>query len=173
MRHKMNRVLYCLPVLLFFSAFGDSLFANQIGNQKIETLLSNFASLKTIEPSKFNRPHFPTDPIEASFRTTKRFNVKITNINKLGILTTTNNRSFRLWGIVPDQAAMKSLLVGVDLSCEASGQTTSHRRRVDVAQCDIATGIDGTKEDVSKILINIHSLSEFCAETLGWYGTCD
>lgn len=101
------------------------------------------------------------------------FTDKVKGVTDPGFVNFEKQESYRLWGIIPDSEYLRTLLVGETLVCTLAGQTMSNQRYVRAVECSFAGTEWKPADTINFQMIKSGHASEFCLESLGWFGTCE
>jgi hypothetical protein len=105
------------------------------------------------------------------------FRDTVTEVDEQGRLIFREHGRWRVWGIVPDMAALRRLAVGVELDCYDAGETGARGMGlsgtvVRAVRCEHnAPRPQGGWDLAERLLEGGHGV-EICGETLGLLGTC-
>ena len=104
------------------------------------------------------------------------FRAEVVGVDNAGIVYFEGNGGYRLWGLIPDSDYLRELLVGRTLACYVAGELKGRWRGISATTrtvvCRFGLLDPQPKEGLVKHLLQTGHATEFCAETLGLFGTC-
>ncbi len=105
------------------------------------------------------------------------FRDTVMEVDEHGRLVFRDHSVWRVWGILPDVAALRRLAVGIELDCYDAGETGVRGMGlsgnvVRAARCERIPSRPQDGWDLAERLIEGGHGVEICGETLGLLGTC-
>lgn len=106
------------------------------------------------------------------------FRAKVTNVSNSGVVYFEGHGGYRLWGLLPEADYLRELLVGEELACYVAGELRGYWGGVSAtSRSAVCISLDPNpnpfrSKGVIQYLLDSGHVTEFCAETLGLFGTC-